>query len=66
MLKSLSVGKDELQYALVVGARFRLRASEVTGCLVVILGVSSLDQLMQAAEKWADVATSAVKRATQD
>ena len=58
LLKSLVVGKDELQHALIVGARFRLQASEVTGCLVIVLGVASLDQLMQAAEKWADAATS--------
>jgi chemotaxis protein CheC len=58
MLQSFVVGRDELQHALVVGARFRLQASEVTGCLVIVLGVASLDQLMRAAEQWADAATS--------
>jgi chemotaxis protein CheC len=57
LLKSLIVGRDQLQHALIVGARFRLQASEVTGCLVIVLGVTSLDQLMRAAEKWADAAT---------
>jgi chemotaxis protein CheC len=64
LLKSLIVGKDELQHALIVGARFRLQQSEVTGCLVIVLGVASLDQLMQAAEKWADAATSSSPSAT--
>jgi chemotaxis protein CheC len=58
MLNSLIVGRDQLQHALIVGARFRVLASEVTGCLVIVLGVASLDQLMQAAEKWAEAATS--------
>jgi hypothetical protein len=58
LLKSLTVGKDQLQHALIVGARFRLQASEVTGCLVIVLGVASFDQLMRAAEKWAEAATS--------
>jgi chemotaxis protein CheC len=58
MLQSFVVGRDELQHALVVGARFRLQGSEVTGCLVIVLGVASLDQLMRAAEQWADAATS--------
>jgi chemotaxis protein CheC len=58
LLKSLVVGLDELQHALIVGARFRVLTSEVTGCLVVVLGVSSLEQLVQAAEDWAEAATT--------
>jgi chemotaxis protein CheC len=54
MLHSLTIGKDELRHALVVGAKFRLQGSEVTGCLVVILGVASLDALIQAIEAWAE------------
>lgn len=64
LLKSLTIGRDQLQHALIVGARFTLQASEVTGCLVIVLGVASLDQLMLAAEKWANAATSPSPPAT--
>ena len=54
VLDSLVIGKDELHHALVVGAKFRLQNSEVTGCLVIVLGIDSLDRLLQAIERWAD------------
>lgn len=53
---SIVVGKDELQYALLVGARFQIRASEVRGCLVLVLGISSLNLLTDAVENWARAA----------
>lgn len=53
---SIVVGKDELQYALIVGARFRVRGSEVRGCLVLVLGISSLNLLTDAVENWARAA----------
>lgn len=54
MLDSLVIGVDEIRHALLVGARFRVRASEVTGCMVLVLGVSSLDLFVQAIEEWAE------------
>ncbi|VTR97708.1 CheC, inhibitor of MCP methylation OS=Crinalium epipsammum PCC 9333 GN=Cri9333_3530 PE=4 SV=1 [Gemmata massiliana] len=54
MLDSLVIGDDEIRHALLVGARFRVRASEVTGCMVLVLGVSSLDLFVQAIEEWAE------------
>jgi chemotaxis protein CheC len=54
MLDSLQIGRDELRQALVVGARFRIRASEVTGCFIMVLGVTSLDLFVRASEAWAD------------
>jgi chemotaxis protein CheC len=51
MMRSLVIGRDELQYALVVRTRFRLRDSAVQGYLVIVLGVSSMDRLMQALER---------------
>jgi len=51
-LDSLQIGEDELRYALVVLTTFRLQGSAVEGYLVVVLGVSSLDQLLQAVETW--------------
>jgi chemotaxis protein CheC len=63
LLDSIVIGKDELHHALVVGARFTLRTSEVTGCLVIVLGIASLDQLMQAVESWADAAVQVTDQA---
>jgi chemotaxis protein CheC len=54
MLGSLVIENDELRHALLVGARFRVRASEVTGCMVLVLGITSLDLFVRAIEEWAD------------
>jgi chemotaxis protein CheC len=51
LLHSLMIGKEGLQYALLVHATFRLRDSAVSGYLVLVLGVASLDQLMRAIEQ---------------
>jgi len=51
MLHSLMIGQEEIQYAMVVHTTFRLRDSEVNGYLVIILGVASLDHLLQAVER---------------
>jgi chemotaxis protein CheC len=56
LLGSLVIGKAELHYALVVGARFHLQSNEVSGCLVIVLGIASLGHLMQAVENWAEAA----------
>jgi chemotaxis protein CheC len=60
MMDSLVIGSDELRHALLVGARFRVRASEVTGCMVLVLGVTSLEQFVRAVEDWADRAASGI------
>jgi len=52
MLTSLTIGQDELRYALVVHTSFRLRDGAVSGYLVIVLGVTSLDRLIQAVEEW--------------
>jgi chemotaxis protein CheC len=54
MLDSLVIDHDELRHALLVGARFRVRASEVTGCMVLVLGITSLDLFVRAIEEWAE------------
>ena len=54
MLGSLVIDDDELRHALLVGARFRVRASEVTGCMVLVLGITSLDLFVRAIEEWAE------------
>jgi chemotaxis protein CheC len=52
VLKSLLVGREGLRYALVVHAGFRLRDTELTGYLVIVLSVASLDRLIRAVEQW--------------
>jgi chemotaxis protein CheC len=54
MIDSLLIGVDEIRHALLIGARFRVRGSEVTGCMVLVLGVTSLDVFVQAIEDWAE------------
>jgi len=51
LLRSLTIGQEELQYGLLVHTNFRLRESEVGGYLVLVLGVASLDLLIQAIEQ---------------
>ena len=58
MLGSLVIDQNELRYALLVGARFRVQASEVTGCMVLALGLTSLELFVQAIEEWAERAAS--------
>ena len=54
MMKSLTIDDDLLHHALVVGARFRMRGSEVTGCLLLVLGIASLELFLKAVEDWAE------------
>lgn len=52
VLSSITVGDEELHYALTVQTKFTLRDSKVGGYLVIILGVTSLDRLLEEVEKW--------------
>ena len=54
MVQSLVIANDALQHALVVGARFRIRDSEVTGCLILVLGIASFELFLKAVEEWAE------------
>jgi chemotaxis protein CheC len=58
MVRSLIIDGDELQHALVVGARFRMRGNEVTGCLILVLGIASFELFVQAVESWAEESTA--------
>jgi chemotaxis protein CheC len=51
LLDSVVFPTNEVQYALVVFTSFRLRESAVNGYLVVVLGVTSLESLIQAIEQ---------------
>ncbi len=48
LLRSLVIGQEELRYALVVSAAFRMRQDEVGGYMVIVLGVASFERLLQA------------------
>ena len=53
VLESIRLESEEkLQYGLMIQTRFHLRASDVTGFLVIILGITSLDRLLRELEKW--------------
>jgi len=52
VLNSISVREEELQYALMVHTRFHLKDSDVSGYLVIVLGIASFSRLLTELEKW--------------
>lgn len=52
VMQSLLINSEGLRFALVVQAGFKLKDAEVTGYLVIVLSVASLDRLIRAVEKW--------------
>ena len=54
VLSSITIGEKELEYALVIHTRFHLRVNDVSGYLVIILGVTSLETLLRELKKWED------------
>jgi len=52
VLESLESAGDGFRYALVVTAGFRLRNAEVTGYVVIVLSVQSLNRLLSAVDDW--------------
>jgi chemotaxis protein CheC len=52
MLNSVCVDNQELQFALLVRTRFELQNSQVSGYIVVILGVTSFSRLLDELEGW--------------
>lgn len=52
VLGSITVAHEELHYALTVQTKFTLRDSNIGGYLVIILGVTSLDRLLEELEQW--------------
>ena len=52
VLRSITVEGDELEYALIIHTRFHMRSSNVSGYLVIILGVTSLETLLEELKKW--------------
>ena len=54
VLNSLTIQDRVLEYALIIHTCFHLRASDVSGYLVIILGVTSLATLLEELKKWED------------
>ena len=52
VVSSVSVHQEGLRYALIVHAAFRLRGSSLTGYVVIVLSVGSIDRLVRAVEQW--------------
>lgn len=53
VLESLHIESEEkLRYGLMIHTRFSLRASNVSGYLIIILGVTSLDRMLRELEDW--------------
>jgi chemotaxis protein CheC len=49
---SISINRQGLRYALIVHAAFRLRNSSLTGYLVIVLSVASIERLIRGIEQW--------------
>jgi len=54
LLRSITIGTEELRYAVVVSTAFHVKKSSISGYLIIVLGVSSLDRLIHAVEEWED------------
>jgi len=52
LLGSLTTGKTEIHYALVIYTAFKIRDSSVKGFLVIVLSVDSLDRLIHEVDAW--------------
>jgi chemotaxis protein CheC len=54
LLHSLVIKEKEMRYAMLVYTSFHLRNNAIKGYMIMILSVSSLDNLLLAVESWAD------------
>jgi chemotaxis protein CheC len=52
VVSSITVQREGLRYALIVHAAFRLKNSSLTGYLVIVLSVASIERLIRAIEEW--------------
>lgn len=52
ILKSMRIAEERLTYAMMVRTRFDIRASDVSGFLVILLGVTYMESLLKSLEKW--------------
>jgi chemotaxis protein CheC len=52
IMRSVRIQDQTFRYALMIHTRFHLRASDVSGYLVIILGVTSLERVLVELRKW--------------
>lgn len=52
VMQTISVGSQELQYALMVHTHFSVKDSTVRGYLVIVLGITSFARLLQEIDAW--------------
>jgi len=52
LIDSVKKERDGLSYAIIVYTSFRIRESEVTGYLVLVLSIVSLNRLIEEIERW--------------
>jgi chemotaxis protein CheC len=52
VLGSITVAEEGLHYGLMIQTKFSLRNSKVSGYLIIVLGVTSLDNMIAAVESW--------------
>jgi chemotaxis protein CheC len=52
LLHSVTIEDSELQFALLVQTRFELLKSQLSGYLVVVLGVTSFTKLLEGLDEW--------------
>ncbi|CDM93123.1 MAG: chemotaxis protein CheC [Limnospira sp. PMC 1291.21] len=58
LIHSLIIGKEEVRYAMVMYTSFKMREDSVNGYLVLVLGVVSLEKLLELIDSWADEAVA--------
>jgi chemotaxis protein CheC len=51
LIRTLTIDNIELSYALMVSMEFRIKDQAVSGFLILVLGVTSLDQFLSEIEK---------------
>jgi chemotaxis protein CheC len=54
VLRSITIHDKGLEYALIIHTHFYMRVNNVSGYLVIILGVTSLETLLRELKKWED------------
>src|SRR3954464_9951730 len=52
VLHSITVRDEGLRYALMIHTQFHVRDSEISGYMVIVLGVTSLDRLLVELKQW--------------
>ena len=52
VFNTITIADRELQYALMIHTRFHVQAENVSGYLVIVLGVTSLDRLLYEVKQW--------------